>query len=52
MVFIVLCLFIITHINNRPDNNCHEDMTGKRGEECHKMNEIRLVYEKSLEWCI
>ena len=25
-------------------NDCHEDMTGKRGEECHKVNDIRLIF--------
>ena len=34
VVFVVLCL--IQHISY---NNCHEDMTEKRGEECHKVNE-------------
>ena len=38
VVFVVLCLFLIQHMSNRRDNNCHEDMTEKREGEFHKVN--------------
>ena len=30
------------------DDNCHGDMTGKRGRECHRMNNTWLIQEISL----